>query len=107
VIVAIAGNAVENAAGVIFAKKGRADLAISIVKNSVAQITAFLYPTLVIASLFFDHRLTFALDPVFIGALALTGVTLWFITSDGEATMFEGVSLVGLYVILAVLTFYE
>jgi Ca2+/H+ antiporter len=44
---------------------------------------------------------------VFIGALLLTSLALWFITSDGEATMFEGVALVSLYAILAVVTFYE
>src|SRR5262249_35592367 len=47
VIVAIAGNAVENVAGVVLARKGNSDLAISVVKNSVAQITAFLFPALV------------------------------------------------------------
>ena len=36
VIVAIAGNAVENVAGIVLALKGRADLAIAVVKNSVA-----------------------------------------------------------------------
>ena len=107
VIVAIAGNAVENTAGLVLARKEQSDLAISVVKNSVAQITAFLYPALVLVSLFFTTRLTFALDPVLIGALALTAVALWFITSDGEATMFEGVALVSLYVILAVLIWYE
>ena len=44
---------------------------------------------------------------MFIGALALTAIALWFITSDGEATLFEGVALVALYVILAVVTWYE
>ena len=76
-------------------------------KNSVAQITAFLFPALVLVSLLFTTHLTFALEPVFIGALLLTALALWFITSDGEATMFEGVALVGLYAILAVLVFYE
>ena len=44
VIVAIAGNAVENVAGITLARKGKMDDAISIVKNSVAQIAAFLFP---------------------------------------------------------------
>ena len=48
VIVAIAGNAVENTAGVVLALKGQSDLAISVIKNSVAQITAFLFPALVL-----------------------------------------------------------
>jgi Ca2+:H+ antiporter len=107
VIVAIAGNAVENTAGVTLALKGQADLAISVIKNSVAQITAFLFPALVLVSLFFATPLTFALAPIYIGALLLTGIALWQITSDGEATNFEGVALIALYVILAVATFYE
>ena len=107
VIVAIAGNAVENVVGLVLARKGEADLAISVVKNSVAQITAFLFPALVLVSLLFTTHLTFQLEPVFIGALLLTSLALWFITSDGEATMFEGVALVSLYAILAVVTFYE
>jgi Ca2+:H+ antiporter len=107
VIVAIAGNAVENATGVVLALRGKADLAVSVVTNSVAQITAFLFPALVLASLFFTTRLTFQLAPVFIGALALTGIALWQITSDGEATPFEGTALGALYTILAVLTWYE
>ena len=44
VIVAIAGNAVENTTGIVMALDGKSDLAISIVKNSVAQIAAFLFP---------------------------------------------------------------
>jgi Ca2+:H+ antiporter len=107
VIVAIAGNAVENTAGVALALKGEADLAISVVKNSVAQITAFLFPALVLVSLLFATPLTFALSPVFIAALALTALALWQITGDGEATRFEGVALISLYVILAVVTFFE
>ncbi|HZQ64355.1 MAG TPA: hypothetical protein VFA66_03920 [Gaiellaceae bacterium] len=107
VIVAIAGNAVENTTGVVVALKGEADLAISVVKNSVAQITAFLFPALVLVSLLFATPLTFALAPVYIGALLLTGIALWQITGDGEATRFEGVALISLYAILAVLTFYE
>ena len=77
------------------------------IKNSVAQITAFLFPALVLVSLAFTTQLTFALAPVYIGALFLTAMALWLITSDGEATVFEGVALIALYIILAVLTFYE
>jgi Ca2+:H+ antiporter len=107
VIVAIAGNAVENATGIVLAWKDHADLAISVVKNSVAQIAAFLFPALVLISLALPTTLTFALAPVYIGALALTGLALWQVTGDGEAAEFEGWSLVALYVILGTLTLYE
>jgi Ca2+:H+ antiporter len=107
VIVAIAGNAAENTAGIVLAYKGRSDLAISVVKNSVAQIAAFLFPLLVLVSLLLATTLTFALAPVYIGALALTALALWQVTGDGEAAEFEGWALVALYVILATLTLYE
>jgi Ca2+:H+ antiporter len=101
VLVAIAGNAVENATGVVLAAKGQSDLAISVVKNSVAQIAAFLFPALVLVSLLFKHTLTFQLQPVYIGALLLTALAIWQITGDGEAAEFEGAALIGLYAVLA------
>jgi Ca2+:H+ antiporter len=107
VIVAIAGNAVENVVGVTLAAKGQADLAISVVKNSVAQIAVFLYPALVLLSLFFSERLTFVLNPVYIGALAIMALAVWQVTGDGQAVAFEGLALVAIYIILAVLTFFE
>ena len=91
----------------MLAAKGQADLAISVVKNSVAQIAAFLFPALVLVSLLFAHHLTFALAPLYIGALFLTTLSIWQITGDGEATMFEGAALIATYVILAVFTLYE
>jgi Ca2+:H+ antiporter len=107
VIVAIAGNAVENTAGLVLSYKRRSNLAISVVKNSVAQIAAFLFPLLVLVSFALKTTLTFALAPVYIGALALTALALWQVTGDGEAAEFEGWALVSLYVILAALTLYE
>ncbi len=107
VIVAIAGNAVENVAGLVLAWKGRSDLAISVVKNSVAQIAAFLFPLLVLISFALSTALTFSLAPVYIGALLLTTLALAQVTGDGEAAEFEGWALVALYVILGTLTLYE
>ena len=107
VIVAIAGNAVENVTGIVLAAKGQSDLAISVVKNSVAQVAAFLFPALVLVSLMFTTHLTFALAPVYIGALALTAIAVWQITGDGEASAFEGLALIAIYVILAGITLYE
>jgi Ca2+:H+ antiporter len=108
VIVAIAGNAVENVVGISLAAKGQSDLAISVVKNSVAQIAVFLFPALVLISLFFENHLTFVLaNPVYIGALLIMALAVWQVTGDGEAAAFEGWALVAIYIILAVLTFYE
>ena len=99
-IVAIAGNAVENVVGIVLAHKGDADLAISVVKNSVAQVAVFLFPLLVLVSFLFADHLTFQLAPVYVGAIVLTAIALWQITGDGEATIFEGVALIAMYVTL-------
>jgi Ca2+:H+ antiporter len=107
VIVAIAGNGVEHAVGITLAYRDKADLAISVVKNSVAQIAAFLYPAMVIVSVLLSTRLTFSLAPVYIGALAGSAIIVWQITGDGEATSFEGVALIAAFVILATVAAYE
>ena len=107
VIVALAGNAVENVVGVTLAAKGQSDLAISVVKNSVAQIAAFLFPALVLISLAFEHRLTFVLNPVYGVALLVMAIAIWQITGDGEAVLYEGLALVALYVVLATVTWFE
>jgi Ca2+:H+ antiporter len=107
VIVAIAGNAVENVVAIQLARKGQSELALSVVKNSVSQISCFLFPALVLVSLLFTEQLTFVIDPVYVGALALTAIAVWQITGDGEAVPFEGWALVAIYIVLAVLTFYE
>jgi Ca2+:H+ antiporter len=110
VIVAIAGNAVENVVGIQLAWKRRYDLAISVIKNSVAQIAAFLYPALVLISLFFAQRLTFGVPSaglVLVVALVFTALAIWQITGDGEAPGYEGLALVATYAVLATVVWFE
>jgi Ca2+:H+ antiporter len=107
VIAAIAGNAVENISAVILASKGHANLAISVVKNSVGQMAAFMWPALVLISLPLSSKLTFSLHPVYIGALLVTALAMWQITGDGEAVAFEGFALIAIYLTLAGITLYE
>jgi len=110
VIVAIAGNAVENVVGIQLAWKRRYDLAVSVVKNSVAQIAAFLYPALVLISMLFSTRLTFGLPNtglVLVVALVFAALAIWQITGDGEAAAYEGLALVATYAVLATVVWFE
>jgi Ca2+:H+ antiporter len=107
VIVAIASNAVENTTALVLAAKGQSDLAISVVKNSVAQIAVFLFPALILVSLLLAHSLTFVLPPVYIAALALGAVAIWQITGDGEARDYDGAALVALFVIVGTVAWFE
>ncbi len=102
VIVAIAGNAVENVVGVIAASRNKMDLAISLIQNSSLQIALVVAPALVlIAAVFGLAPLTLVTTPLLIGAVAFTALLVAFIVSDGESTWLEGVALIGLYVIIA------
>lgn len=107
VIVAIAGNAVENVTALVLAHKGQADLAISVVKNSVAQIAVFLFPALILVSLLLSNSLTFVVPPVYIASLALAAISIWQITGDGEARDYEGGALVALFVIVGAIAWFE
>jgi Ca2+:H+ antiporter len=102
VVVAIAGNAVENVVGVRAMLANKADLAISIILNSSLQVALALTPVLVLVSLFMGGAaLTLVVSPLLVTALALTALMTAFIVIDGESTWLEGLALVGLYVILA------
>jgi Ca2+:H+ antiporter len=102
VVVAIAGNAVENVVGVQAMLADKADLAISVILNSSLQVALALVPVLVLTSLVIGGAtLTLVVSPLLVAALALTAILAAFVVVDGESTWLEGVALIGLYVILA------
>jgi Ca2+:H+ antiporter len=102
VIVAIAGNAVENVVGVQMALRNKPDLAISLILNSSLQVALALTPALVLLSPFLGGaHLTLILPQLMIVALALTALLGAFVVYDGESTWLEGAALIGLYIIIA------
>jgi Ca2+:H+ antiporter len=102
VVVAIAGNAVENVVGVQAMLADKGDLAISVILNSSLQVALALAPVLVLVSLFMGGAtLTLVVSPLLVAALALTAVLSAVVVIDGESTWLEGVALIGLYAILA------
>src|SRR5215211_3179261 len=103
VIVAIAGNAVENVVSIQLAINNKMDYAISIVMNSSLQIALALTPILVLLSYFFTPiPLTLVLPPLLVVALDLTAILSALIVYDGESNWLEGLALVGLYIMIAV-----
>jgi Ca2+:H+ antiporter len=102
VIVAIAGNAVENVVGISAAARNEADLAVSLILNSSLQVALLLIPALVLISLFLGGpMLTLIAPPLLITSLGLAAILGALIVSDGESNYIEGVALVGLYIIIA------
>ena len=102
VIVAIAGNAIENLIGIQLAWRNQADYAVSIILNSSLQIALGLIPILILLSFVLGGSiLTLVLPPLLVAALALTAVVTAFVVYDGESIWLEGLALVGLYCIIA------
>jgi Ca2+:H+ antiporter len=102
VIVAIAGNAVENVVGIQLAVRNKMDYAISVILNSSLQVALALTPVLVLLSFVLSpHPLTLVMPPLLVVALALTTLISAGIVYDGESHWMEGVALIGLYGIIA------
>jgi Ca2+:H+ antiporter len=103
VIVAIAGNAVENVIGIRLAIKNKVDYAISVIMNSSLQVALALTPILVLLSYFFTPvALTLVLPELLVVALALAAILSALIVYDGESNWLEGVALIGLYIMIAI-----
>jgi Ca2+:H+ antiporter len=102
VVVAIAGNAVENVVGIRAMASNKTDLAISLILNSSLQVAIALTPALVLISLVMGGgALTLVLSPLLLGAVFLGALLAAVIVFDGESTWLEGLALLGLYVIIA------
>jgi Ca2+:H+ antiporter len=101
VIVAIAGNAIENVVGIQLAYRNQADFAMSVIIQSPLQVALVLAPALVLLSLFTATTLTLVFAPLLVMAVAIAVLATTFIVFDGESTWLEGVTLIALYAIIA------
>jgi Ca2+:H+ antiporter len=103
VIVAIAGNAVENFVGIQLAARNQGDYALSVIVNSPLQIALVLAPVLVLLSFFTATTLTLVFSPLLVICVVVSVLLVAFIVNDGESNWLEGVILVALYAIIATL----
>ena len=102
VIVAIAGNAVENVVGIQLAARNRMDYALSVTLQSPVQIALGIAPLLVLISAGLGGaQLTLVFPPLMVVALGLTAIIAILVVFDGDSTWVEGSCLAGLYVVIA------
>ena len=102
VIVAIAGNAVENVVGIQLAARNRTDYALSVILNSPLQIALVLAPALVLLSFVIGGAVfTLVFPPLLVATLVASVLVVAFIIIDAESLWLEGAALLGLYVLIA------
>jgi Ca2+:H+ antiporter len=103
VVVAIAGNAIENVVGIQLAARNQMNYAVSVIVNSPLQIALFMAPLLVLLSLLTATTLTLVFAPLLIAAVLLTVIIIALVTFDGESNWLEGAVMVALYAVIATL----
>jgi Ca2+:H+ antiporter len=102
VVVAIAGNAVENVVGIQLAAGNKSDYAVSVILNSSLQVALALTPALVLLSFVVsDTHMQLVLPPLLVVALTLSTILVTFVVYDGESIWLEGIALIGLYCMIA------
>lgn len=101
VVVAIAGNAVENVVGIQLAARNQSDYALSVILQSPLQIALVVAPVLVLIAPLVGATFTLVLSPLLIFALFMAAIIAVLVVMDGESTWLEGATLLVLYVLIA------
>ena len=107
IVVAIVGNAAEHSTAVMMALRNRMELAMGIAIGSSLQIALLVAPLLVILSHFIGPRpMDLVFSPAEVLAVFLAVLITGQISSDGETNWLEGVQLLAVYLILAVVFYF-
>jgi Ca2+:H+ antiporter len=101
VVVAIAGNAVENVVGIQLAARNQTDYALSVILQSPLQIALVLAPVLVLVAPLVGATFTLVLSPLLVASLIMASIVTVLVVNDGESTWLEGATLVVLYCLIA------
>jgi len=98
VIVAIAGNAVENVVGIQLAAKNQMDYAVQVILQSPVQIALTIAPIVVLAAgLLGQPGFDLVLSPLLLASMVMSALVAVLVTFDGESNWFEGAALIALY----------
>jgi Ca2+:H+ antiporter len=107
IVLALVGTIADLFAAVWFARQDRIGLAMSICIGSAIQIALVVAPLLVILSWLIGTPMTLVFtNPLDLFAIAGTAFIVNSIAGDGETTWFEGVLLIGVYVVLGIAYFF-
>ena len=106
IIVAIIGNAAEHSSAILLALRNKMDVTIGIAVGSSLQVALLIAPILIFASYLFGRPmdLEFTLPEVIAVAAAILIVEQ--ISGDGESNWVEGVQLLSVYAVLAILFYF-
>ncbi|MEX0581444.1 MAG: calcium/proton exchanger [Mycobacterium sp.] len=102
VIVAIAGNAVENVVGIQLAAKNQMDYGVQVILQSPVQIALTVAPIVCLSAAFLGQPgFDLVLSPLLLAVMVMSALVAVLVTFDGESNWFEGAALIALYIAIA------
>ena len=106
IVVAVIGNAAEHSSAILMAMRNKMDIAIGIAVGSSLQIALFVAPLLVFASYLFGTPMDLEFTVPEVVAVVASIIIVEQISSDGESNWIEGLQLLSVYAVLAVLFYF-
>ncbi|HYP54450.1 MAG TPA: calcium/proton exchanger [Pyrinomonadaceae bacterium] len=106
IVVAIIGNAAEHSSAIIMAVRNKMDISIGIAVGSSLQIALFVAPLLVFASYLFGSPMDLEFTVPEVVAVVASIIIVEQISSDGESNWAEGLQLLSVYAVLAILFYF-
>jgi Ca2+:H+ antiporter len=106
IVVAIVGNAAEHSSAILMALRNKMDIGIGIAVGSSLQIALFVAPILLFASYLFGTPMDLEFTVPEVVAVVASIIIVEQISSDGESNWIEGVQLLSVYAILAILFYF-
>jgi Ca2+:H+ antiporter len=107
IVVAIIGNAAEHSTAILVARKDHMDLALGIAIGSSVQVALFVAPILVLTSRFVGPQpMDLVFQPSEVLGIGLAAVITGQVAGDGQSNWIEGVQLLAVYAILAVVFYF-
>jgi len=108
VVLALVGTAADLFAAVVFARQDRMDIVFSMCIGSAIQIALVVAPVLVLASWVIGRPMNLVFgSPLDLFAIAGAAFIVRSVAADGETTWFEGLLLVGVYLLFALAYYFE
>ena len=106
IVIGTIGNAAEYYSALSMARKDRMELAMNIAAGSATQIALFVAPLLVLVSFAIRQPLSLVFSIFEVAGVTLSVLAFAIVSLDGESTWFEGVELVAVYLVLAIVLFF-
>jgi Ca2+:H+ antiporter len=105
IVIAIIGNAAEHSTAIMMAVKNNMDLSLGIAMGSSTQIALLIAPVLVFISWLWGNPMNLVFNEFEVVAVIAAVVIANMISADGESNWLEGVQLIALYAMIAVVFF--